>query len=106
MARQSPNGRLRVLIAETGWTGHALAEAVNAVGREAGVPLRYDRSSVAHWLTGTRPPAHVRVFVAEALSRRLGRVVPVADTGLGEAAAAGGRGRPVTRVRRPTRARA
>jgi tetratricopeptide (TPR) repeat protein len=94
MARQSPNGRLRVLIAETGWTGHALAEAVNAVGREAGVPLRYDRSSVAHWLTGTRPPAHVRVFVAEALSRRLGRVVPVTDTGLGEAAAAGGTGPP------------
>jgi tetratricopeptide (TPR) repeat protein len=88
MARQTPNSRLRVLIAEARWTGHALAEAVNVVGGEAGVPLRYDRSSVAHWLTGTRPPAHVRAFVAEALSRRLDRSVSVPDTGLDETAAA------------------
>ena len=90
MARHMPNGRLRILIADAGWTGNALAEAVNAVGREAGVPLRYDRSSVAHWLSGTRPAAHVRAFVAEALSRRLGRTVSVADTGLDDCAAAAG----------------
>ncbi|MEV0266357.1 hypothetical protein AB0I49_34120 [Streptomyces sp. NPDC050617] len=44
--------------------------------------LRYDRTSVAHWLAGTRPSAHIAELVAEALSRRLHRPITLADTNL------------------------
>ncbi|MEU6148391.1 hypothetical protein ABZ816_00155 [Actinosynnema sp. NPDC047251] len=54
---------------------------------EAGTRLRYDRTSVSHWLSGTRPRPLVTAFAAEALSRRLDRPVSVADTGLGNLAA-------------------
>lgn len=73
---------LRELLAEAGWTGEALARAVNVVGAEAGVSLRYGRSSVAHWLSGTCPWSPVPEFVAEAFSRKLARSVPVTATGL------------------------
>jgi tetratricopeptide (TPR) repeat protein len=84
-ARRVPNARLRALLNDTGWAGHAFAEAVNAVGREAGLTLHYDRSAVAHWLTGTRPPAAVRAVVAETLSRRLHRPITAADAGFADA---------------------
>jgi tetratricopeptide (TPR) repeat protein len=83
-----PNTVLRELMAEAAWTGDALARAVNIVGAEAGQSLRYGRSSVTHWLTGMCPRPPVPEFVAEAFSRKLGRPVPVADTGLGQAAEA------------------
>lgn len=85
-ARRVPNTVLRELMTEADWTGEALARAVNIVGAEAGQSLRYGRSSVTHWLTGIRPRPPVPEFVAEAFSRKLGRAVPVADTGLGRAA--------------------
>jgi hypothetical protein len=73
---------LRGLLVEAGWTGEALARAVNVVGAEAGMPLRYGRSSVAHWLSGMCPRWPVPEFVAEAFSRKLCRPVPVDVTGL------------------------
>lgn len=80
---RTPNPRLRALIAEARWTGQGLARAVNAAGTELGLALTYDRTAVSHWLSGSRPPATVARLAAEALSRRLGRVVTVQDTGLG-----------------------
>lgn len=80
--RRIPNHQLRELLADAGWTGEALAKAVNALGAEAHLPLRYQRSSVTHWLSGVRPRSPVPQFVAEAFSRRLGRSVTVAETGL------------------------
>jgi tetratricopeptide (TPR) repeat protein len=80
--RRIPNHRLRELLIESGWTCEALAKAVNAVGAEAHSQLAYQRSSVAHWLSGMRPRPPVPEFVAEALSRRLGRRIAVSDTGL------------------------
>jgi tetratricopeptide (TPR) repeat protein len=77
-----PNTMLRELLAETGWTGEAFARAVNLAGAEAGLSLRYGRSSVAHWLSGVCPHPPVPDLVAEALSRKLGRPVPVVVTGL------------------------
>jgi hypothetical protein len=59
-----------------------LAGAVNAIGAENGLALHYDRTSVAHWMSGSRPSALVVGLVAEALSRRLGRPVSPAETGL------------------------
>ncbi|WP_230396388.1 tetratricopeptide repeat protein [Streptomyces blattellae] len=79
---RTPNQALRALLAETGWSGAQLARAVNALGAVQGTVLRYDRSSVAHWLAGSRPHHPVPSLVAEVLSRRLGRPVQVHDTGL------------------------
>jgi len=79
------NTRLRMLMQEARCTGQALARQVNATAAEVGVVLHYDRTSVAHWLTGTRPPKHVADFVAEALSRLLGRPITAADVGLRDA---------------------
>jgi tetratricopeptide (TPR) repeat protein len=73
--RRAPNQRLRALLEEAGWTQGALARAVNALGAEIGADLAYDRTSVAHWLVGTRPRHPVPQLTAEALTRRLGRPV-------------------------------
>jgi len=80
---RTPNTCLRALITEARWTGQGLARAVNAAGFELGLDLTYDRTAVSHWLSGSRPPATVARLAAEALTRRLGRVVTVPDTGLG-----------------------
>ncbi|GHF35456.1 tetratricopeptide repeat protein [Streptomyces morookaense] len=72
---QRPNRRLRALLAEARWTQGALARAVNAAAAEVGLSLGYDRTSVAHWLSGTRPRAPVPELVAEVLTRRLQRTV-------------------------------
>src|SRR5216683_2664885 len=77
-----PNERLRRLMAEAGWTGQQLACQVNGAGAEVGVPLRYGRAAVAHWLSGMRPRHPVPGLIAEALSRRLGRPVSVVAAGL------------------------
>ncbi|MFD9407696.1 hypothetical protein ACFWBN_11855 [Streptomyces sp. NPDC059989] len=82
MAMREPNGRLRTLLTDARWSGQDFARAVNGVAAETGLTLRYDRTSVSHWLAGTRPPAHVVALAAEALSRRTGRRVSPADTGL------------------------
>lgn len=79
---RSPNQRLRMLLAEAGWNGAQLARAVNALGPEQGSHLHYDRTTVAHWLTGSRPRPPVPFLVAEAFTRRLGRPVLTEDTGL------------------------
>ncbi|SFD66574.1 hypothetical protein [Streptomyces aidingensis] len=73
--RRRPNDRLRTLLKEADWTQEALARAVNTLGAEIGCPLRYDRTAVAHWLSGTRPRHPVPQLAAEALSRRIGRPV-------------------------------
>ncbi|MFJ8746008.1 hypothetical protein ACIRL2_42465 [Embleya sp. NPDC127516] len=79
--RRAPNIRLRSLLREAHWTGQALADAVNTVGAESGAHLHYDRTTVAHWLTGARPAPPVARYVAEGLTRRLGRVITLDDLG-------------------------
>jgi hypothetical protein len=85
-SRRLPNETLRGLLTEAGWTGDTLARAVNAVGAETGLTLRYRRASVAHWLSGMRPRPPVPELVAEAFSRELGRRVTVGETALGQSA--------------------
>ncbi|GAA2657445.1 hypothetical protein [Streptomyces lunalinharesii] len=87
------NDNLRALLAEARWTQAALARTVNALAAEIDLDLNYDRTAVAHWLSGTRPAPPVPELLAEALSRRLGRSVSPAAAGLsGEPSApAGGR---------------
>ncbi|MGW0831905.1 hypothetical protein [Streptomyces prunicolor] len=82
MARKRvPNTRLRALIEETDWTQAGLARAVNAVGAELGLDLHYDRSTVAHWLTGSSPGPRVLPLVCEALRRRTGRLITPEQAG-------------------------
>jgi hypothetical protein len=89
VSRRVPNTMLRELLADTDWTGDALARAVNVVGAEAGMSLRYGRSSVAHWLSGMCPRPPVPDLVAEAFSRKLRRPVPIGATGLVSSAGTG-----------------
>ncbi|MGH3312942.1 MAG: helix-turn-helix domain-containing protein, partial [Streptomyces sp.] len=93
----TPNAPLRLLLAETEWTQEAFARAIGRAAAEAGVRLGYDRTSVAHWLRGARPSPRVQGFIAEALSRRLGRPVTVTQLGMGD----GRSGGPGPRVARP-----
>ena len=74
-SRRDPDQRLRALLSEAGWTGAQLAGAVNALGAEAGLVLRYDRTSVAHWLAGSSPNPPVPELITEALQSRLGREI-------------------------------
>lgn len=83
-SRRGPNRDLRMLLTEAAWTASALARAVNAAGAEVGIELSYDRTSVAHWLSGTRPRHPVPQLVGEVLSRRLGRSVTAATAGFPE----------------------
>ncbi|MFC4033451.1 hypothetical protein ACFO3J_18475 [Streptomyces polygonati] len=82
MSRQRPNRPLAALLAEAGWNAGELARAVNALGTTRSLALRYDRTSVAHWLAGSRPRAPVPALVAEVLSTRTGRLLLPEDTGL------------------------
>ncbi|MEG3632070.1 tetratricopeptide repeat protein [Streptomyces poriticola] len=82
MAKREPNVALGRLLTEGRWTHRQFARAVNRVGTETGIPLRYDESAVSHWLGGTVPRGAVRACILEALSRRLGRPVTHAEAGL------------------------
>ncbi|WP_327235169.1 hypothetical protein OG349_15565 [Streptomyces sp. NBC_01317] len=78
-SRRPPNGLFKDLLAETGWTGEELARAVNRLGAESGLTLRYQRASVSQWAAGIRPRPPAPELLAEAFSRRLGRRITVAD---------------------------
>jgi hypothetical protein len=84
MAPQSrtPNPSLDRLLEQARWSRTQFANAVNRVGSEAGVELRYDQSAVSHWLSGTKPRTRVRPIICEALSRRLNRPVTQQEAGL------------------------
>ncbi|MET9856088.1 hypothetical protein ABZY57_24490 [Streptomyces sp. NPDC006450] len=88
--RRPANARLGDLMAEAGWSGAELARAVNALGTLHGLALRYDRTAVAHWLSGTRPRRPVPELIAAALTERCGRLVTVAEAGLAAAPAGPG----------------
>jgi tetratricopeptide (TPR) repeat protein len=82
---RAPNGRLRGLLAEAGWSGRQLAAAVNAAGREIRLDLHYDRTAVTHWLSGTKPRPPADELVVETLSRRLQRPLTLGSAGFGVA---------------------
>ncbi|MFC9652022.1 tol-pal system YbgF family protein [Streptomyces sp. NPDC059892] len=82
MARHQPNRHLARLLNEARWNPAELARTINELGAAQGLRLRYDRTSVAHWLTGSRPRPPIPDLVASAFSRRCGRLVTTRETGL------------------------
>jgi tetratricopeptide (TPR) repeat protein len=84
-ATRPPNRALAALLDEAGWTNAQFAAAVNRLAPDANLRLNYDKSAVAHWLTGTRPVPRARPLVCEALARRLGRPITEAAAGFGPA---------------------
>ena len=82
MERSKGNARLAALLAEARLSAGELARTVNALAAAQQVTLTYDRTSVAHWLKGSKPRHPVPHLVALALSRRIGRPVTVEETGL------------------------
>ncbi|GLZ77919.1 hypothetical protein Afil01_27260 [Actinorhabdospora filicis] len=79
-----PNPRLRALLHEARWTGSAFARALSDCAAENGLPTRFDRTSVSHWLAGRRPSPPAPRLMAEILARRLHRAITAADLGLAE----------------------
>ncbi|WEH39847.1 Tat pathway signal protein [Streptomyces sp. AM 2-1-1] len=87
MAR-TRNEQLAGLLAEAGWSRAQAASAFNraaAEGRRADDPCGplIGRSHVSMWVGGTRPSGSAPAVLARALSRRLRRVVTVAELGFG-----------------------
>ncbi|MFF3196709.1 hypothetical protein [Streptomyces misionensis] len=83
MARRprTPNAALAALMRAEGIGNAQLARRVNAVGRELGLRLHYDKSSVSHWISGSTPQAEARPAITEALSRLAGRPVTCGELG-------------------------
>jgi tetratricopeptide (TPR) repeat protein len=79
---RAPNEPLRRAVEGTGCSYDALARLVAAVAAENGERVFTNRSSIAHWITGTTPSGRMPAYLAEALSRRLRRRVTVAEIGL------------------------
>ncbi|MFH8794137.1 tetratricopeptide repeat protein [Streptomyces sp. NPDC017941] len=90
MTERTPNTALAALIREAGWSNGEVARAVNRVGTEYGLRLRYDDSAVWHWLAGSMPRQRVRPAVLEAFARRLHRPVVPREAGFGATGKASG----------------
>src|ERR1044071_1122057 len=78
------NHALYEALREAGMTYEQLAAAVRIVAAESGDSLRTSKSTVSQWLAGSKAPAPRTVaYIAEALSRRLGRQLQPDDLGYG-----------------------
>lgn len=82
-AKINPNSRLRDTITAADCTYEALAKDVRRIAAENGELLQTNKSAISHWVGGARSPSgRAGQYVAEALSRRLGRVVTQTEIGL------------------------
>jgi hypothetical protein len=78
------NTRLAALINEAGVSHAQLARAFVRVALENGARefVNVGRSHVSHWVAGSRPSGRAPQFLAEALSRQLGRMITLDEIGL------------------------
>ncbi|WP_327385090.1 helix-turn-helix domain-containing protein [Streptomyces sp. NBC_01207] len=75
------NENLRLAIEQAGLTYTQLATEVRRIAAEAGDPLRTNQSAVSHWVAGRPPSPTTAAYIAEVLSRRLGRHLTPDDFG-------------------------
>lgn len=88
MAREprGPNEKLGAILALAGISNAGLARRVNDLGAQRGLTLRYDKTSVARWVTkGMVPQGSAPHLIAAAISSKLGRPVPLHEIGLADA---------------------
>ncbi|MEU3602664.1 tetratricopeptide repeat protein [Streptomyces sp. NPDC006798] len=84
MPPRVPNTALATLLRDADWTIREFIGAVNRMGSELGIKLNYDETAATHWLrNGVVPRAKAHPAICEALGRRLGRPVTVAQAGIG-----------------------
>lgn len=78
------NARLAAVIAEAGLSHAQVARAFVRVAQESDARefSGVARSHVSHWVGGSTPSGRAPVILCEALSRRLGRTVTLAEIGL------------------------
>lgn len=76
-----PNDLLRLAIREADLTYEELARDIRLVAAEAGQGLRTNASAVYQWLGGRPPSPGTARYIAEALSRRLGRHITPTELG-------------------------
>ncbi|MFE9911375.1 hypothetical protein [Streptomyces clavifer] len=76
------NTGLETLLEQAQWSRTQLANAVNRLGDQLGMTLKYDHSAISHWLSGTQPRERVRRIILEVLERRIGRPLTYAEAGL------------------------
>ncbi|MFC8728227.1 hypothetical protein [Streptomyces bacillaris] len=86
MTQRTANHQLKALIEESRLPYDGVARAVKAVALESGQRLGTNKSAVHHWVQGTEPSGATPQYLAEALSRRLGRRITREDLGLGSPA--------------------
>ena len=82
---RGPNEKLGTLLSRAGISNAGLARRVNDLGAQRGMTLRYDKTSVARWVTkGMVPQGPVPHLIASAIGGKLGRLVPLEEIGLGD----------------------
>ncbi|MEY9847692.1 hypothetical protein [Streptacidiphilus sp. MAP5-3] len=81
---RGPNDKLGTLLTLAGMSNAGLARRVNDLGAQRGLTFRYDKTSVARWVTkGMVPQGPVPHLIATAIGGKLGRAVPLEEIGLG-----------------------
>ncbi|GAA1930788.1 MFS transporter [Streptomyces sodiiphilus] len=82
---RGPNEKLGTVLALAGISNAGLARRVNDLGAQRGLTLRYDKTSVARWVTkGMVPQGSAPHLIAAAISSKLGRPVPLHEIGLAD----------------------
>ncbi|RKN03065.1 MFS transporter [Streptomyces radicis] len=83
--QRGPNEKLGAVLALAGISNAGLARRVNDLGAQRGLTLRYDKTSVARWVTkGMVPQGSAPHLIAAAISSKLGRPVPLHEIGLAD----------------------
>ncbi|MFG2195903.1 MFS transporter [Streptomyces sp. NPDC048639] len=84
--QRGPNEKLGTVLALAGISNAGLARRVNDLGSQRGLTLRYDKTSVARWVSkGMVPQGAAPHLIAAAIAGKLGRPVPLHEIGLADA---------------------
>ncbi|MBB1253436.1 sporulation protein [Streptomyces sp. OF3] len=83
--KRGPNEKLGTVLALAGISNAGLARRVNDLGAQRGLTLRYDKTSVARWVSkGMVPQGAAPHLIAAAIGSKLGRPVPLHEIGLAD----------------------